>query len=177
MRNDHREGAVLVDDMTLPEVWLSLHQSTQAWSRQAGQPDGAIAQARMTDSDRRLLRCLASVDHQRWIGLCLASGLTATGVIATAWAGQAVLADVAVNWGNVVMDQGQVLAPSARLFPGHLVPVFATMSAALAWTGSNDALLALIIADQSAMTCDLSPSQLAAAPPLISAALALRGNK
>jgi hypothetical protein len=95
-------------------------------------------------------------------------------VIATAWAGGASLAEVAAQWGLLVLAQHQTIGLSARLFPGHLAPVFPSLSAALAWTRDNHALLALLIGAQPEMRLDLPPLQLAAAPPLVAAALRLR---
>jgi hypothetical protein len=65
MNADPCTGAVILgDDISLPEVWLTLHRSGVAWSKLVGLPNALPQQARITASDQALLRLLDTVPYR-----------------------------------------------------------------------------------------------------------------
>ncbi|MFM2391816.1 MAG: hypothetical protein RLZZ437_3371 [Pseudomonadota bacterium] len=175
MNADPCTGAVILgDDISLPEVWLTLHRSGVAWSKLVGLPDALPQQARITASDQALLRLLDTVPYPRWQAFTAACGPTATALLAGGWTKDAPLTQIAYHWGQHVLEYAQPFAPAARLVPAHLLPRFTRLSDAIPWAGDNLAVLALIIYAQPHMTLDLPPVHLTSAPPLLAAALAAR---
>jgi hypothetical protein len=168
-------GALMLDDdISLPEIWLSLHRSGVAWSQLSGQPDAVSEQHRITASDHKLLQLLHDVPYARWHAFCAACGPTVTATLAGGWSKDAPIAQVAQHWGQLVLDLAQPFAHAARLAPTHLLPRISRLSEAMHWGDSNLALLALCIHAQNDMILDISPAHLANAPPIVGAALRAR---
>lgn len=175
MVNDPFSGAIVVgEEFSLPEIWLSLHQSAAEWARLGGLPEADWQRKQITASDHNLLRCLSDLPADRWAGLCAACGATTIGAIAGCWTLGADLPALATEWGQLQQETSQPFAMSARLAPIHLLPAFTQLTSAIQWANGNNALLGLIVFSQPEIELDLPAASISRAPPLVSKSLASR---
>ena len=157
----------------LPEIWLGLHASHQAWLVAA---DDEAARASMDDSDRSVLSALTTVDTGRWAAFCAATGWTPLAAAALSWCSGATLGTVRRAWEeaqDVLPADAEACRP-ARLMNAAILPAAnpdsgqrSLSSIVLAGEDSNLQIAIAIAHAPAAVAVDL-PSDVtrAAAPEL-----------
>lgn len=168
------QGANMVNDTTLPEIWAKLHRLARGWGDLWKSDDLEYERRHLDRSSRELLSGLEAVPIENWCALSAATGWTAYSAIACSWCKDAEISHVWEGWET----SGFPLKPlpeferPARLLNPALLPKANSLSEIVeAGSNSHIAICAMLAALKEPLVFDMPREIMVKAPPEIAAFL------